>query len=184
LIAAATDKAHMTLAQFLSACGVKGKAVRAFSGAEARRVLAEGAFDLILVNAPLPDEFGTGLAQAAAQQTIAGVILLVKTEVAEAATETVEGDGVFAVAKPVSRQIFSQALHMARATHARLSSLQNENRRLQKRIEDIRLVDRAKCLLIECCAMTEPEAHAYIERKAMDKRLPKRKIAEQILNGE
>ena len=31
-------------------------------------------------------------------------------------------------------------------------------------------MDRAKCLLIECCGMTEPEAHSYIEQQAMNQR--------------
>ena len=59
-----------------------------------------------------------------------------------------------------------------------------ENRRLQKRIEDIRLVDRAKCLLIECCGMSEPEAHSYIEQQAMNRRCPKRDIAQGIIDGD
>ena len=59
-----------------------------------------------------------------------------------------------------------------------------ENRRLQKRIEDIRLVDRAKCLLIECCGMSEPEAHSYIEQQAMNRRCPKREVAQGIIDGE
>ncbi len=185
LIVSATDKTHETLTKFLSSCGVQAsQTVKAFSGSEARRALVDGEFGLILVNAPLPDEFGHELAQDAAQKTIAGVILMVKAEASDAVAGTVEEDGVFVVPKPISRALFIQALHMARATRARLSGLLNENRKLQKRIEDIRLVDRAKCLLIECCSMTEPEAHAYIERQAMDHRLSKRKIAEQIINGE
>ena len=47
-----------------------------------------------------------------------------------------------------------------------------------------RAVDRAKCLLIECCSMTEPEAHAYIEQQAMKRRVTKREIAEAIIGGE
>lgn len=86
----------------------------------------------------------------------------------------VEDDGVFVVPKPLSRVLFMQALRMTRAARSRLTGLQSENRRLQKRIEDIRQVDRAKCLLIECCGMTEPEAHSYIEQQAMNQRRSKR----------
>lgn len=82
------------------------------------------------------------------------------------------------------RVLFTQALRMTRAARQRLTGLQSENRRLQQRIEDIRAVDRAKCLLIECCSMTEPEAHAYIEQQAMKRRVTKREIAEAIIGGE
>ncbi len=133
---------------------------------------------------PLPDEFGHELAQLAAGETTAGVILLAKAEIADSVAEKVEDDGVFVVPKPLSRVLFMQALRMTRAARSRLSGLQNENRRLQKRIEDIRLVDRAKCLLIECCGMSEPEAHSYIEQQAMNRRCPKRDIAQGIIDGD
>lgn len=171
------------LSQFLTSCGMQAQVSPAFSGSETRRALLGTEFDLVLVNAPLPDEFGHELAQTAAHDTLAGVILLAKAEIADAVAEKVEDDGVIVVSKPLSRALFMQALRMIRASRARLTGLQKENRKLQKRIDDIRLVDRAKCLLIECCAMTEPEAHAYIERQAMDRRLTKREVAEHILNG-
>ncbi len=184
LIAASNEKTYNALVRFLGSCGVQCKAIHASSGAEARRALVNGDFGMILINAPLPDEFGHELAQNAARNTVAGVMLLVKAESLDSVTEEVESYGGFVIPKPLPKAVFMQALHMARATKARLSGLMNENRKLQKRIEDIRLVDRAKCLLIECCSMTEPEAHSYIEHRAMDLRLSKRQVAQDIINGE
>lgn len=184
LVVSSTDKSHTMLAQFLVSCGVQSQLYRAKAGCEARRALVDGEFDLVLVNTPLPDEFGHELAQLAAGETTAGVILLAKAEIADSVAEKVEDDGVFVVPKPLSRVLFMQALRMTRAARSRLSGLQNENRRLQKRIEDIRLVDRAKCLLIECCGMSEPEAHSYIEQQAMNRRCPKRDIAQGIIDGD
>ena len=62
-----------------------------------------------------------------------------------------------------------------------MQSMQSENRRLVQKLEDIRVVDRAKCMLISYLSMSESEAHKYIEKQAMDKRLTKREIAERIL---
>ena len=182
MIVTATAKSHDMLTQFIASCGVQAQAVSAFSGAQARRALVDGDFDLILINTPLPDEFGHELAQAACE-TAAGVILLAKAEIADDVAAKVEDDGVFVVPKPLSRTFFLQALRLSRAARARLSGLRRENRRLQQRIEDIRAVDRAKCLLIECCGMTEPDAHAYIEQQAMQRRCTKRAVAEDIIRG-
>ena len=184
LIVSATEKSHTMLTQFLTSCGVQTQFCYAASGAEARRVLVNGMFDLVLVNTPLPDEFGHEMAQTAAHDTLAGVILLAKAEIADSVAEKVEDDGVLVVPKPLSRVLFMQALRLMRAARQRLTGLQSENRRLQQRIEDIRTVDRAKCLLIECCAMSEPEAHAYIEQQAMKRRRTKREIAESIIQGD
>ena len=181
LLVSSTQKSQTMLAQFLASCGIKGQPVMAASGSEARRALLGGLFDIVLVNTPLSDEFGHERAQNAARETAAGVILLAKAEQADAVSEAVEADGVFVLSKPLNRALFFQALRMVRAIHVRLDGLQRENQRLQNRIQDIRLVDRAKCLLIELRGMTEPEAHAYIEKQAMDTRKSKRQVAEEIL---
>ena len=52
---------------------------------------------------------------------------------------------------------------------------------MEEKIEEIRLVNRAKWLLIECLSMTEPEAHRYIEKQSMDERISKREVAEYII---
>lgn len=75
------------LAQFLVSCGVQSQLCRAMAGSEARRALVDGEFDLVLVNTPLPDEFGHELAQLAAGETTAGVILLAKAEIADSVAE-------------------------------------------------------------------------------------------------
>ncbi len=48
-------------------------------------------------------------------------------------------------------------------------------------MEDVRLVGRAKCILMTHMHMREPEAHRYIEKQAMDRRTTRRAIAEGIL---
>ena len=73
------------------------------------------------------------------------------------------------------------ALRLASATSKKIKAIREENLKLMQKIEDIRIVDRAKCILISNLSMTEAEAHRYIEKQAMDMRLPKRKVAEEIL---
>ena len=45
----------------------------------------------------------------------------------------------------------------------------------------MKVVARAKCALMQSLKMTEAEAHRYIEKQAMDLRLSKREVAENIL---
>ena len=60
--------------------------------------------------------------------------------------------------------------------------LKKENSKLRGKIEEIRLVDRAKCLLIQYLDMTEPEAHRAIEKEAMDRRVTRKEIAKEIVS--
>ena len=52
---------------------------------------------------------------------------------------------------------------------------------MQRKIEEIRLIDRAKCILIQYLQMTEPQAHKYIEKQAMNLRQSRVQMAESIL---
>ena len=59
--------------------------------------------------------------------------------------------------------------------------MEKKNASVEEKIEEIRIVNRAKCLLIEQLKMTESDAHRYIEKQAMDRCVTRRVIAENII---
>ncbi len=150
--------------------------------AAARRALAENSYDLVLINTPLPDEFGTRLALDACESSSAGVLLLVKAEHCPDIEAQVSAHGVLTLAKPTSAQLFAQTLRLLCITRERLRGMEKKAVTLQEKMGEIRLVNRAKWLLIEELKMTEQEAHRYIEKRAMDRCVTRRAVAEQILS--
>lgn len=48
-------------------------------------------------------------------------------------------------------------------------------------MEEIRIVNRAKWILISEIKMDEADAHRYIEKQAMDRCVSKREVAESII---
>ncbi|MEF2823148.1 MAG: ANTAR domain-containing protein [Oscillospiraceae bacterium] len=48
-------------------------------------------------------------------------------------------------------------------------------------MEELQLISRAKAVLIEYLKLTEPQAHRYIEKQAMDRCVTRRSVAEEIL---
>ena len=68
------------------------------------------------------------------------------------------------VKTPLSKALFKQAFRLAYASKNRMAGLLQENRKLCRKIEDMGIVDRAKCVLIQVLKMTEPQAHRYIEK--------------------
>ena len=149
---------------------------------EARRKLTDTEFDIVLINTPLPDEFGTRLALDACESSSAGVLLLVKVEHCPDIEAQVSAHGVLTLAKPTSAQLFAQTLRLLCITRERLRGMEKKAVTLQEKMEEIRLVNRAKWLLIEELKMTEQEAHRYIEKQAMDRCVTRRAVAEQILS--
>ncbi len=151
------------------------------SCSEARRLLLEQDFDLVVINAPLHDESGESLSRHIATKGISQVILVVKSEYYDEVSDVVEDFGVITIAKPINKNLFWHVLKLAKAAQSKLKGIQAENTKLIQKIEDIRIVDRAKCILISYLNMSEGEAHKYIERQAMDTRMTKRAVAEGIL---
>ena len=81
----------------------------------------------------------------------------------------------------VGRKIFRSALASAQSAQRRVERIQVENEKLKQKIEDIRVVYRAKCVLIAYLNLSEQDAHRFIEKQAMDSRSSKREVAEGIL---
>lgn len=152
----------------------------ASNGGEARRLLLAGDWDLLLIAAPLPDEFGHDLATDAAEQGLP-VLLSVKAELWEEASARVGPAGVVALGRPFSRAVFAQAVGMLRAAQAQVGKLREENKKLRQKLEELRAVSRAKCLLVEYLHLDEEGAHKYIERAAMEERKTRRAVAEEII---
>lgn len=153
------------------------------SGAEARRRILESDFELIVVNAPLPDEFGHELCSSAVEKTDAGVVLLAKAAAAEQLLAPMSEQGVLLLSKPFSNTLSLQAIHLAAASNHRLQLLRQENARMQEKIAQVRLVSHAKCCLVEREQMSEDAAHRYIEKRAMDTRRSRAEIAQEILDS-
>ena len=148
---------------------------------EARRLLLERDFGLCIINAPLLDESGESLSKHISAKGVSQVILLVNAECYEEVSHAVEDYGVITVSKPINKNLFWSALKLAKAAQSKLKVMKAEDKKLAQKIEDIRVVDRAKCILISYLNMSEPEAHKYIEKQSMDMRITKRAVAEGIL---
>ena len=151
------------------------------SVSEARRRIVETDFDIVLINAPLPDDFGMRLAIDICANSGAGVLLMVKNDLFNDIYAKVVNYGVITLSKPTNLQMVTQSLRILCATRERMRQMEAKQATVEEKIEEIRLVNHAKWLLIQCLSMTEPEAHRYIEKQSMDERISKREVAENII---
>lgn len=180
LIVSSSEKSISLFSEMLGAASISQVTAVQLCG-EARRLLLERDFDLVIINAPLHDETGESLSRHIASKNICQVILVIKSEIYDEISAATEDDGVLTIARPINRNVFWASLKLAKSAQSRLTRAQTENSRLKQKIEDIRIVDRAKCILISYLGMSEQEAHRHIEKQAMDMRQTKRAVAEGIL---
>lgn len=156
--------------------------VYARSSAEAQRLLAENSYDIVIINTPLSDDFGLRLASYVSSNTTAGVLLLVKSDRYTETSAKMLSYGVMTLPKPTSSQMLTQTLGVLCATRERLRQMEEKQLSVEQKMEEIRLVNRAKWLLIETLGMSEAESHRYIEKQAMDLRSSKAQVARNIIH--
>lgn len=148
---------------------------------EARRKTADRSYDIILINAPLPDDFGARFAMDVTTSSSSAAALFVRSELYDAVFEKACFAGVFVLRKPTSPGTISMSLDWLAATRERMRRLEKKSVSLQEKMDEIKLVNRAKWVLITHLDMTEDAAHRYIEKQAMDRCVSKRTVAEDIL---
>lgn len=148
----------------------------------ARRRLLENKYDIVIINAPLPDDFGTRLALNICDNSGTAVLLFVKAEHYPDINGRVSPFGVLALPKPTTSQAVSQSLQLLCGTRERLRRMEQKTASIEEKMEEIRIINRAKLLLMEQLKMTEKEAHRFIEKQAMDRCVTRITIAQSILS--
>lgn len=151
------------------------------SSTEAKRLLSMSDFDLAVINSPLSDEYGHGIAEICVMSTNASCLMIVKNEHYESVSQSVEPIGIMTIQKPINKSVFIQAIRFINASRNRLSGLRKENQKLHKTIDEMRLVNRAKFALMQYLGFDENQAHRYLEKQAMNKRVTKREVAIEII---
>ena len=151
------------------------------SASIARRCILERDYDLIVINAPLPDEMGVEFSLDASEKTSSSILLVTPEEIYDDILEKVTDAGVLVISKPVPRGRMDKAIRYMISIQNRLRKLVIKNRSLEEKLEELRLVSRAKILLVEKKSMTEDEAHSYIGRQAMNNGVSRKHIAELLI---
>lgn len=146
----------------------------------ARRKTSEFTYDFVVINSPLPDDVGTRFAVDTATDSV--VLLLVSNDVYEEVNYRVSGHGVFVLGKPFSKTLFATAVNWMQSAREIVKKSQKKTHTIEEKMEEIRIVNRAKWLLINERQMAEPEAHRYIEKQAMDRCISKGDIAREIID--
>lgn len=181
LIISSNEKSLTAILQLIAAESVSVTDT-ADSAAKGRQMAAETAYQTILINAPLKDAAADSLAIELAKMTGAGIMLFVSSEAERETEEKVMSYGVFVLSKPVSKAWFYKALHLLEAAEYRTRNIQHENQRLQQQINETKIINRAKGVLMEYLSMTEPQAHKYLEKQAMDLRISKLEVAKRLIS--
>ena len=152
------------------------------SASLARRSFLERYYDLVIINAPLPDENGLEISLDIIDTSNASVLLVVSKESYDDITDKVTDYGVLVLAKPFHWRQIDKAIRFLTAIQNKRHQLEYKMRDLQDKMEDLRTVAKAKCMLIEKKHMTEDQAHRFIGKTAMDHGISRKRAAIRIMD--
>lgn len=147
----------------------------------AGRELSSRDYDFVIINSPLPDDNGVRFAIDTCSSGNAAVLLLIRSELHDEIYERVYRHGVLTLPKPIVKSTFLTALNWMAALRERLRKSEAKVSSIDDKMKEIRLVNRAKWLLIKELHMDEPQAHRYIEKQAMDTCTSKKEVAENLI---
>ena len=83
--------------------------------------------------------------------------------------------------KPFTADDLVPAIEVALARHEQIVSLRAEVADLSDRLESRKVIERAKSLLQTRYRLDEPGAFRWIQKTAMDMRVPMRRVAEMVI---
>ncbi len=151
------------------------------SSHEAGYVLTEAAYDVAIIDCSVPAPLAIKLGVAATKKGAAGVILLATETLFESISAQGEEHGFMTLKSPVEPVVLRQSLSMMAAVSQRLRRLESKAESLEAKMDEMRLVNRAKLILVQQFKMTEQDAHRFIEKNAMDRCVKRSVIAENII---
>lgn len=147
----------------------------------AKRLFANRSYDCVIINSPLSDGTGVRFAIDASQSKETVALLMVRSDIHDEIYDKVVEHGVFTLPKPTTKSMILIALNWLASARERIRHSQKKTLSIEEKMEEIRIVNKAKWILIRELRMDEPQAHRYIEKQAMDSCCSKKKIAENII---
>ncbi|MBR7073392.1 MAG: ANTAR domain-containing protein [Eubacterium sp.] len=180
LVVSSTDSFHNAMAAMLPEVSFQ-PIITVSTVAEAQRAVAERGFDFVIINAPLKDDLGMRFAIDCSTSHNALVLFLISNEIHGDVYAKVSGHGVFTLPKPMNKQSMDNALRWLLTAKRKLTGFERKTNKIEDKMEEIRLVNKAKWLLISNEGLLEPEAHRYLEKEAMDRCTTRKQIAQEVI---
>ncbi len=154
------------------------------SGAEAVHLAQKLKPDVLFLAVGLPDMDGLTVA-AHVLETLPLPILILSSHLDQELIQRAKEAGVMAyLLKPLREEELLPAIELAVSRFEEFNALRKENADLKRILEDRKLIERAKGILMERERISEQQAFARIQKTSMNTRRSMAEIAQAILLSE
>lgn len=151
------------------------------SGSETLRKVRASAPDILIINFDMPDTTGLEVATIVGDENLCSVILFITSSQREFCVDLVEDYDITLHVKPINKTALFSTIDVVLQNRRRMSKLSKELFTLKRGMEERKLIERAKGILMKHKSISEGEAYRRIQKMSMDSRVAMRDIAEKIV---
>ena len=151
-------------------------------GASALRKARELRPDLAVLDLKMPVMDGIEATEAITGERLAAVLILTAFSQHDLIDRARRAGAMGYLVKPFHKHDLLPAIEIAIGRFRDLQGLEDEVGELTDRLESRKVVERAKGLLQEREALSEPAAFRWLQRTAMERRMSMREVAEQVIS--
>lgn len=140
--------------------------------------------DLAVLDVKMPGADGLSAAATITEEKLCAVLMLTAFSQREVIEKARDAGALAFLVKPFQRSDLVPAIEVAIGRFRELRDLTGEIDALGEQLAARKIVDRAKGILIDECAMSEADAFSFIQRTAMTERIRMRDVADRVIDGE
>ena len=152
-------------------------------GDEALRLIEEMSPDLAILDVRMPGLDGIEVAREVVSQGSTAVLILTAFGQRDLVERAAEAGAMAYLVKPWQRSDLVPAIEMAIARHKEKRELSVEREKLAQQLNDRKVIDRAKGMLMDSHGLAEQQAFRYLQSSAMSGRSTMRAIADAVIDG-
>jgi AmiR/NasT family two-component response regulator len=139
--------------------------------------------DAAIFDVKMPGLDGLEAVRVLSPERICPVIMLTAFSQREVIEQARDAGALAYLVKPFQRTDLVPAIELAIGRFDEMLALAGERDELAGRLEVRKLVDRAKGILMDRSGMSEHEAYAHLQRRAMEARTTMAEVARAVIDG-
>ncbi len=152
-------------------------------GDEAVDLVNEHDPDLVLLDIKMPGIDGLEATRRLTESTRAAIVILTAFSQRELIDEASDAGAMAYLIKPYQRSDLVPALELALARRREMQALKGKLGEMEARLEERKMIDRAKGRLMDQGGLSEADAFRFLQRGAMSGRRRMIEVAEEVLDG-
>jgi len=155
----------------------------AATGTEMVRTVLAAEPDVVIFDIHLPRLNGLDALRQIYQERVVAAVAITGDRDQELVRRAMEEHVMAYLVKPIEAHQLAPALHIARASFEELQELSAQNASLKQTLQNRKVIERAKGVLMKRHRWTEAEAFRRLQRGAMNRRTTMVELATDVLNG-